>query len=290
MDISFTPFSFGKNHDSDRKTLLNTMGKVDAVLLDEKNAGKKPHEKLINSMIMGTDENGKKPEKPAPVIIGTQNSISESGRDSDTPAEKARFATYHLEQYPKDELKLILLRYGVEGENAEYWAEQFVLATTFAIENHRTVPSINDLFKAAGVVLEEEPLNNDIQPENEEIIPDEQKNEPDQQEECRKLFYSIVHAEKFWKGQTFFGRSQPTGIDEMLKNAKSAEEININNLQSIAKTRLANTGFTFFSQLTRDTNTKSFYKLLQEAPADDFDGYAEKLKNFAKLHHIPTNT
>lgn len=118
MDISYVHITFGKNRETARSLLLDAFYNGKIVIIDELNAGGPTYERLINTLVMGTDENGNKADQPGFVILATQNSISMSGRQVLSPAMQARFSTIQVADYTHEELQFILEEKGLTEENA----------------------------------------------------------------------------------------------------------------------------------------------------------------------------
>lgn len=153
LSIDFVQMSFGKNYESDRKKLLHAFHKGKVVILDELNAGGPKYEKLLNMLIMGTDENGNKAKKPGFMIVSTQNSLELAGRQALPPPIKARFIRLEVNCYPQSELILILTDLGVDRITAQKHVDEFMLSVRYA-EQHglEPKPSLSHLLSGADVL------------------------------------------------------------------------------------------------------------------------------------------
>jgi hypothetical protein len=124
------------------------------VIIDEINASPMM-EQLLNRLLMGKDLNGRPPENPGFLLVGTQNPAKMGGRLTASPALKRRLQTFGLPAYPPVEMEMILRQKGVPEASIVPMVQAFVEKSKQAEREHLTpAPSFRDLMRLADSVIE----------------------------------------------------------------------------------------------------------------------------------------
>ncbi len=312
-------FSRGPNFDTDKQKLTHAFHQGKKVIFDEIDAGGSRYERLMNTFMLGHDEDNKKAEKNGSMYFPTKNSSALDGRETLPPSMRSRFICKKLGPYPRNELEMILRNFKIEPEAAKIWVTAFLVTLGYAIyHGKKAKPNLRNLKNAVGVddkgvfiqtaevrqknlELAKQKLQKII-----EIYPDIHTNfDPYNPAHLERLFSKISHQQanilnnqqqglnqasvlssaaphaqsandpmllirqilendKFWAIQTYGPRcKKPVGIEYMLEKMKNNQNISRGDLQNIARGRLANNGWTFFSSLfCRSEATLSFYEIL----------------------------
>jgi hypothetical protein len=138
--------------------LLKAFNEGAIVLIDEINSSPML-EKLLNSLLMGKDLQGNRPENPGFMAIGTQNPITMAGRRAVSTALSRRVITVELPQYPANEMQDILVQKGVSSHNARDMVVALQKNQARASnENLSPPPNFRDLIRLAKKHIKSEPL------------------------------------------------------------------------------------------------------------------------------------
>lgn len=170
LDVKYIQLSLGKNYETDCKALLDAYYSDKVIIIDELNAGGPRYERLINTLIMKSDKEIKKIAKShmtaqeyqekvknkvgksKSLIIGTQNQLTMPGRQPLPISLQARFTPLIVPEYPQNELVDILLRLGVNADDANTWVKAYMLSIAYANFHHlEPKPNLRNLLRAAGV-------------------------------------------------------------------------------------------------------------------------------------------
>ncbi len=386
LGVSYKQFSFGKNYETDRKILLDAFHTGKKLIIDELNAGGPKYEKLINTLIMGTDEDGNKAQVPGFMIMSTQNFLGDdelTGRQGLPPAIRARYTPKNLKEQPAHELEEILINLDVEKSKARKCVSAYLTSLEYAIKHKKNPkPNLRNLKKASGVVepeakmsisvsphtevnrlseqveraaaasestssvvpamrpdaalrsvTEEDNLethSNTTEPKGDEIIQAHesaadsnkvseansgqitpaaadsdrnksgveivthsnssdsnsvQSNPVAERPNPIELIRTILGNKNYWQLQSYGPRCEiPIGVELMLQKLSSPEATLI-ELKLIAKLRLENSGWTFFSNFGRTSQTKQFYKIISSYDINNNANFGEQLEQFKKLQH-----
>lgn len=147
---------------SDKKELLmKAFNKGAIVIVDEINSAPMM-ERFLNSLLMGKDENGNRPEKPGFMVIGTQNPASMAGRRNPSTALARRITTVKLPDYETHEIQQILESKGLSASTSSALVKTYMEKLNYAKEKHLTpAPTFRDLLSVAehAIIAESETQN-----------------------------------------------------------------------------------------------------------------------------------
>jgi hypothetical protein len=133
--------------------LLKAFHEGTVVLIDEINSSPMM-ERFLNDLLMGKDPQGKRPNKPGFMIIGTQNPITMAGRRAPSTALSRRLINTELTPYPTDEMNAILQHKGLPTEDAKTLVEAFQRNLDHARKNHlKPLPCFRDVIRVANEYL-----------------------------------------------------------------------------------------------------------------------------------------
>jgi hypothetical protein len=136
--------------------LLKAFNEGAVVVIDEINSAPMM-ERLLNSLLMGKDLEGNRPNKSGFMIIGTQNPVSMDGRRKASTALSRRLINIQLPEYPLQEIIWILEKKGISEENAILMAKTFQQQVENARFKHlKPIPTFRDLIKLADKELADE--------------------------------------------------------------------------------------------------------------------------------------
>jgi hypothetical protein len=136
--------------------LLKAFNEGAVVIIDEINSSPMM-EKLLNSLLMGLTPDGKRPDKPGFMIIGTQNPITMAGRRAMSTALNRRLATVELPPYSFEELSMILRDRGVFPQTADTLVNTYLTQLDYAQRNElKPPPTLRDLLRIADDVIREQ--------------------------------------------------------------------------------------------------------------------------------------
>ena len=108
--------------DEKRKLLLKAFDEGSVVIIDEINSSPMM-ERLLNDLLMGKTPEGKEPNNPGFMVIGTQNPVTMAGRRAPSTALKRRLITTVLPDYPEEELIEVLVHKGLSPVHAKAMIE-----------------------------------------------------------------------------------------------------------------------------------------------------------------------
>lgn len=138
--------------------LIKAFNEGAIVLIDEINSSPML-EKLLNSLLMGKDLQGNRPDNPGFMAIGTQNPITMAGRRAVSTALSRRVITVNLPQYPAKEMQDILVQKGVNSHNARDMVVALQKNQARASkENLSPAPNFRDLIRLAKNHIKSESL------------------------------------------------------------------------------------------------------------------------------------
>lgn len=126
--------------------LLNAFHEGAIVVIDEINSSPMM-ERLLNTLLMGKTPEGKRPDKPGFMMIGTQNPVTMAGRRAASTALSRRLITEVLKPYPTNEIAYILTKKGLPE------AQAIELAT--ASHNLSPTPTLRDVLRVAEYPIKE---------------------------------------------------------------------------------------------------------------------------------------
>lgn len=106
--------------------LLKAFHEGAVVVIDEINSSPMM-ERLLNHLLMGKTAEGKFPDNPGFLIIGTQNPASMGGRNKASPALAHRMQSLTLANYTPKEMQEILIHEGLNGSVAEEMIAQYLI-------------------------------------------------------------------------------------------------------------------------------------------------------------------
>ena len=138
--------------------LLKAFQEGAVVVVDEINSSPMM-ERLLNSLLMGKNPEGKTPEEKLPkktgfLIIGTQNPVTMDGRLATSTALARRLITTPLPPYNNEEMKTILVQKGLDPTEASSMVEAYEKNRTKAQQEHlKPVPTFRDLSRLAERVI-----------------------------------------------------------------------------------------------------------------------------------------
>lgn len=123
------------------------------VIIDEINSSPMM-ERLINALLMGQTPEGKRPELPGFLIIGTQNPTQMSGRREMSTALKRRTMMLNLEPYSSNEMEAILIRKGLAATTAKNLVSAYIQQQGYAIQHQLSpIPTFRDLLRAGKTLI-----------------------------------------------------------------------------------------------------------------------------------------
>ena len=141
---------------SDKKALLlRAFDEGAVVVIDEINSSPMM-ERLLNDLLMGYDENKKRPTNPGFMIIGTQNPAIMGGRREASAALSRRMITEVIEPYTRDEMQNILIQTKkLKPDEAESLVDIYEERLREAkINKLSPMPTFRDLIKCADEYIE----------------------------------------------------------------------------------------------------------------------------------------
>ena len=115
------------DYEDKRNLLLKAFDEGAVVIIDEINSCPMM-ESLLNDLLMGKSPNGKRPDNPGFMIIGTQNPANEAGRSVASNALLRRTHPIQLPSYTKEEMKKILVHKGLGEFTSEKIIEEYTKA------------------------------------------------------------------------------------------------------------------------------------------------------------------
>ena len=140
MPVSMPP-------DQKRELLLKAFHQGAKVVIDEINSSPMM-ERLLNDLLMGKDPDGKRPDKPGFMVVGTQNPVTLGGRREVSKALARRSIKDSLPVYTTEELIQILIHRGIQQADAQLFVELYEMKRKQALsENLKPVPTFNDLLR-----------------------------------------------------------------------------------------------------------------------------------------------
>jgi hypothetical protein len=135
--------------DEKKNLLLKAFHQGAVVIIDEINSAPMM-ERLLNDLLMGKTPDGKRPDKPGFLIIGTQNPITMDGRRAPSTALARRLMTVTLPAYTTEEMKAILGSKGLDQDTASLMVSAYELNVSKAHKkNLSPLPTFRDLLKLA---------------------------------------------------------------------------------------------------------------------------------------------
>lgn len=148
-DKPFYRLPINMSPDEKKRLLLTAFHQGAVVVIDEINSAPMM-ERLLNDLLMGKTPEGKRPDRPGFLVIGTQNPASMSGRREMTSALARRMTLVTLPPYTRHEMVAILERKGVENNAAKAMVIAYEKNISLAkINNHQPMPTFRDLMKVA---------------------------------------------------------------------------------------------------------------------------------------------
>lgn len=137
-----------QNEDKER-LLLKAFHEGAVVVVDEINSVPMM-ERLLNELLMGNTPDGKHPQNPGFMVIGTQNPISMAGRHKPSNALKRRLTTVELPPYPREELEQVLIKRGLGKQYTKDIVSDYQKQLAHAKQHQlKPEPSFRDLVQAA---------------------------------------------------------------------------------------------------------------------------------------------
>ncbi len=156
----------------DKKRLLLTACREGAVVVIDEINSSPMMESLLNDLLMGkipddpsiTIADGKRVNKPGFLVIGTQNPITMEGRRKPSTALARRLITTLLPSYSHDEMKSILIKKGINEENASLMVTSYENNVNKARQEHLSpAPTFRDLIRLAERVLKTQMAGHSIE-------------------------------------------------------------------------------------------------------------------------------
>lgn len=139
--------------DAKKKLLMKAFHEGGVVMMDEINSAPMM-EQLLNSLLMGQTLDGKRPENPGFMVIGTQNPSTMAGRRVASTALTRRMQTHYLAPYTETEMQTILLHKGLSEHTSRELVAAFQAKCLQAKTEHLTpAPVFRDLIKAADACI-----------------------------------------------------------------------------------------------------------------------------------------
>jgi hypothetical protein len=139
---------------NEKKDLLKRAFNQGAIVIIDEINSSPMMERLLNTLLMGKDEDGQRPEHPGFMVIGTQNPVTMAGRRAPSTALARRMTTVELPPYPLEEIRSILINKGLSAPQSLAMAESFIKQWNHAQEHHLSpAPTFRDLMRRADEVL-----------------------------------------------------------------------------------------------------------------------------------------
>lgn len=133
--------------------LLNAFHEGAIVIIDEINASPMM-ESLLNCLLTGYTPDGKRPEKPGFMLIGTQNPATMSGRRLASNALQRRLMKHTLSNYNIDEMQIILENLGLNTLDTKALILRYESQKDNAIKAYKTPPCFRDVIQFALKIIE----------------------------------------------------------------------------------------------------------------------------------------
>ncbi len=141
------PVSMQKNQKIE--LLLRAFNEGNIVVIDEVNSSPML-EKQLNNLLMGKGPDGKRPIRPGFMIIGTQNPVTMSGRQSLSTAMARRLHCFKLHEYSYDEMIEILIHLGISKPEAKMLVKAYLNALDHAtLHKLKPAPTFRNLLRLA---------------------------------------------------------------------------------------------------------------------------------------------
>ena len=129
--------------------LLKAFDEGSIVIMDEINASPMM-ERLLNRLLMGQNPDGRTPNQPGFMIIGTQNPITMAGRRPTSSALENRMIPIYVPEYPHKELINLLAQRQIPKFLAEGMIKAFETKCAYAKRHHLTpAPTLRNLLSLA---------------------------------------------------------------------------------------------------------------------------------------------
>ncbi len=139
-----------------KNLLLKAFHQGAVVIIDEINSSPMM-ERLLNDLLMGKTPEGKRPEQPGFLIIGTQNPVTMDGRRAPSTALARRLMTVALPAYTRDEMETILMNKGLHPEKASLMVAAYEHNVAKALKKNLTPqPTFRDLLQLAELEIKKE--------------------------------------------------------------------------------------------------------------------------------------
>ncbi len=117
------------------------------VVIDEINTSPMM-ESLLNALLSGKTQEGKLPQKPGFMIIGTQNPVTMAGRIRPSTALSRRLMTMQVPEYNRKEMKHILNKRNTEPAHIRPLVDALIKRKNYAHQNHlEPAPTFRDALK-----------------------------------------------------------------------------------------------------------------------------------------------
>ncbi|WP_040535094.1 AAA family ATPase [Legionella drancourtii] len=139
-----------------KNLLLKAFHQGAVVIIDEINSSPMM-ERLLNDLLMGKTPEGKRPERPGFLIIGTQNPVTMNGRRAPSTALARRLMTVTLPAYTRDEMETILINKGLHQEKTSLMVAAYAHNVAKAQKKNLTPqPTFRDLLQLAELEIKKE--------------------------------------------------------------------------------------------------------------------------------------
>lgn len=147
--------------DEKKRLLLKAFHEGAVVVLDEINSSPMI-ESLLNDLLMGKTPEGKRPDKPGFLLIGTQNPVTMAGRHNPSTALARRLLKNVLPNYDHEEMRAILMNKGATAAMAIKLVIAYEKQRDYARLNKlKPIPSFRDLLRLTEQIIEgQEKLKN----------------------------------------------------------------------------------------------------------------------------------
>lgn len=140
--------------DQKKELLLKAFHQGAKVVIDEINSSPMM-ERLLNDLLMGKSPDGKRPEKPGFMIIGTQNPATMAGRREASKALARRLITTVLPPNTMQEMVDILVHKDMQSEDAKLFVDVYQEKSAEArAGNLKPAPTFRDLLRKADEFVE----------------------------------------------------------------------------------------------------------------------------------------
>lgn len=157
--------------------LLKAFNEGSIVIIDEINSSPMV-ERLLNALLSGQTPDGKKPDSPGFLLLGTQNPVSMGARIDQTEAQKMRMIKINLPEYSKAEMSEIIIFNGFPASKADELCVEFQNQQTQAKNKGEEPLNFRQLLDAAQLILTNEVRNRPPKIGNQSIFSNsESKNE-----------------------------------------------------------------------------------------------------------------